>query len=496
VGEGYYFQTEHSTAVYAGALPLLLLGVLLLSPGDRRRESFAALLLAGLGLLFCFRTPLIALAQHLPGLAVSRPDRAAFLWCSGLAIVTGLAADRLASPEGPGLKRWSNVLAVFVGMAAALFAAAVSVAGDRLLPPAVATHLGSDVVRTSGIAALAAVAAALAAVFLRMRGTLGARAFLAAVLVLILADVGGHATRFNVMQPKESIFRLPRRGGSLEFLQERREAEGPFRVMAYEPKRSPFGGVLPPSVGSLYAIEDLRGFDSINTSAIREVLEAIDPGIIVERRGNFRGVTEAEAFTSPLLDLLNVRYVLSGPVGALPGLAAVHASDLVVHRNPGALPRAFLVDQVRQVADPFARLQDMSASSFRPDLWAYSEVPIDGLEPSRDGSPPGTARILEYLPERVEVEVGATRRALLVLGDAWYPGWKASVDGDERPIHRVDHVLRGVVVEPEDREVVFEYEPRSFRLGVGSSLAGLGALGIGAFLLARSGRRLRPAEAR
>ncbi|MGQ0722357.1 MAG: hypothetical protein ACT4PE_12415 [Candidatus Eiseniibacteriota bacterium] len=486
VAGGYYFQTEHSTAVYVGALPLLLPAVLLLSPGDRRRETLAALLLAGLGLLFCLWTPLTALALHLPGLAVSRPDRGTFLWCTGMALVTGLAADRLASAEGPGLRRWANTLAVFAGTCAALVAATLSVAGPRLMPPMVVAHLGEPAVRAAAVQALASFAVALAILFLRARGTIGSRTFLLATLAFVLADVGRHASVFNVMQPESSIFRPAQPGGSLEFLRARRDDEGPFRIMAYEPRRSPFGGVLPPSVGAVYDVEDVRGFDSINTAAIREVLEAIDPGIIVERRGNFRGVTEAAAFALPLLDLLNVRYVLAErSAGALPGLEAVHASDLAVHRNPGALPRAFLVGEVRVVEEPAALLAAMAAPSFRPDLWAYSAVPIDGPEPL-GGVSPGTARVLRHLPERVAVEVQADRPALLVLADSWYPGWKASVAGRERPIHRVDHIFRGVVVGPEDREVNFEYRPASFRLGAALSLAGLALLALGSWLVSRT----------
>jgi hypothetical protein len=490
VGDGYYFQTEHSTAVYVGALPLLLPGVLLLSPGDRRRETLAALLTAAFGLVFSLWTPLTALALHLPGLSVSRPDRGTFLWCTGMAVVTGLALDRLASAEGPGLRRWSNTLAVFLGALVTSFAAAMLLVGDRLLPREVTAQLGAGAVRGAAAGALAVAAAALALVFLRARGSIGARVFLLAALGFAAADVGRHAWAFNVMQPEESIFRPPQPGGSLEFLQRRRESEGPFRIVAYEPRRSPFGGVLPPSVGAIYEVEDVRGFDSINTAAIREVLEAVDPGMIVERRGNFRGVTRPEAFSLPLLDLLNVRYVLAErSAGALPGLEPAHASDLAVHENPDALPRAFLVDEIRVVEEPAEVLRAMAAPSFRPDLWAYSEVPIDGPAPDSRGSTPGAARVREHRPERVVVEVAADRPALLILADAWYPGWKASVAGRERPIHRVDHILRGVVVGPEDREVLFEYRPASFQLGATLSIAGLGALGVGALLLSRRGRR-------
>ncbi|HMB69719.1 MAG TPA: hypothetical protein VKU85_10425, partial [bacterium] len=290
VGSGYYFQTERSTALYVGVLPLLLAAVVLLAPGDHRREAAAALALALLGLLFCFRTPLTGLAAHLPGLAFSRPDRATFVWCTGAALLAGLGADRLASREGPGPQRTSNAAAVLVGSVAVLFAAAVSLLGDRLLPAELVRYVGAGTVRAAGLLGMVLAGLATALVVLRSRAALTGGAFLAAALFLTGVDLGRYAERRNVMQPKESIFRAPSPGGSLEFLQARREAEGPFRVLSYEPRRTPFGGVMPPSTGAVYGVEDVLGFDSINLDRYRELMEAIDPAIVV-KRGNFRGVT-------------------------------------------------------------------------------------------------------------------------------------------------------------------------------------------------------------
>ncbi|NNE43962.1 MAG: YfhO family protein, partial [Gemmatimonadetes bacterium] len=324
-------------------------------------------------------------------------------------------------------------------------------------------------------------------VYLRARGRLGPALLGAAAVALLAADLGLYASRLNLMQPRESIFRPAPAGRSLDFLADRRAAEGPFRVLSFEPRRGPFSGLMPPSTGALYGIEDVLGFDSINLARYRELMEALDPAIVV-KRGNFRGAQNPQVFTLPLVDLLNVRYVMAGPVGQLPGLRRVHRSDLEIHENPDALARAFLVPEVRVEPDPAATVRAMALPSFRPDLWAYSESSIlQDLEhrTERPGPPapssPGTAR---YLPgnERVEVEIAPERTALLVVTDCWYPGWKAFVDGAERPIHRVDHTFRGVVVHPGDRRVVFEYHPASFRHGTMLSLSALVLLGLGAWL--------------
>lgn len=113
----------------------------------------------------------------------------------------------------------------------------------------------------------------------------------------------------------------------------------------------------------------------------------------------------------------------------------------------------------------------------------------DGGSPgagSERPSGPGSARIVEDSGERVAVEVAPEEPAFLVLADTWYPGWQASVDGEETRIWRANYFFRAVRVEPEDRTVVFRFRPRSFEVGRGVSLGALVLL-----LLVTSGWRLR-----
>ncbi len=67
---------------------------------------------------------------------------------------------------------------------------------------------------------------------------------------------------------------------------------------------------------------------------------------------------------------------------------------------------------------------------------------------------------------------------LLVLGDTYYPGWKAYVDGKKTPIYPTDVALRSVYLEPGEHEVKFVYSPGSFKVGVLVSVLSLLALGV------------------
>jgi uncharacterized membrane protein YfhO len=72
--------------------------------------------------------------------------------------------------------------------------------------------------------------------------------------------------------------------------------------------------------------------------------------------------------------------------------------------------------------------------------------------------------------------VRARRAGLLVLTDVWFPGWKATVDGRDVPIERVDYLLRGVRVPAGAHRVEFRYEPASFTAGWIISLVALMAI--------------------
>jgi uncharacterized membrane protein YfhO len=69
---------------------------------------------------------------------------------------------------------------------------------------------------------------------------------------------------------------------------------------------------------------------------------------------------------------------------------------------------------------------------------------------------------------------------VLVVSDAWYPGWSATVDGKPAPLLRADYALVGVAL-PAGRHVVeLRFASRPTRAGLALSLLGvIGALALG-----------------
>jgi uncharacterized membrane protein YfhO len=92
----------------------------------------------------------------------------------------------------------------------------------------------------------------------------------------------------------------------------------------------------------------------------------------------------------------------------------------------------------------------------------------------------------------VAIRAVARRPGILVLTDAFFPGWKATVDGKPAHIYRINYLLRGVRLDTGVQRVEFRYQPASWRLGRSLSAVALVIL----FAMALIGWRRREAPKR
>lgn len=145
----------------------------------------------------------------------------------------------------------------------------------------------------------------------------------------------------------------------------------------------------------------------------------------------------------------------------------VHSGDVKIYENLDVLPRAFIVPRARAYSDDAAALIAMQDPAFEPAQVAA----LSGTPAGQDGALPATANILSYQPERIVIETSSASAGWLVLTDAWYPGWRATIDGAPVEIARADVLFRAVPLPAGSHRVEFTYHPLSFRAGVAISVA-------------------------
>jgi len=167
----------------------------------------------------------------------------------------------------------------------------------------------------------------------------------------------------------------------------------------------------------------------------------------------------------------------------------IHSGDVKIYENRDALPRAFVIADWQWQPDTAAAVTAMSAPGFDPARTAVLVGDGNTPSPQPQMRPAQTiATIVAYTPERVAVRVSGDG-GLLVLSDAHYPGWTATLDGAPMPIFAADGLFRGVFVPAGEHEVVFTFRPRSVRAGAAVSLLGAGGVVIGGGALVRRKRK-------
>jgi hypothetical protein len=176
-----------------------------------------------------------------------------------------------------------------------------------------------------------------------------------------------------------------------------------------------------------------------------------------------------------LLDAGGASYAISEQdriLAARPWKLAGVAPGILVYENPRPLPRVWMPSEVIQLTPPTIKTAIQSSRlpdgrEYRPEAMALIEEP----PPFKIASPDPNARATLTHAENTTVEIHTESRqpGFVVLGDAYYPGWKVLVNGNPAPLFVANYIQRGVFL-PAGRNVVrMDFRPVVFYAGVGIS---------------------------
>ncbi|HKW98883.1 MAG TPA: YfhO family protein [Bryobacteraceae bacterium] len=218
------------------------------------------------------------------------------------------------------------------------------------------------------------------------------------------------------------------------------------------------------SAAMLFEIPDANGNDPFALERYMQVrLSFVANGA---RWGRYYQVADAH---SPVLGLLNVRYLLSRkPVEGLAKVEDIPGSN--VYENPSALPRFFLVDRIERVHDMAQALALLRSAQFQPREVAVVEG-APAFASHQDASVLPPVRVLRYEPRAIELETNAPHAAYLVTSEADYPGWRAWIDGSQQPIFTTNVAFRGLPVPAGRHRIEMRFAPPVWRGAMISGIA-------------------------
>ncbi|MEW6280266.1 MAG: YfhO family protein, partial [Candidatus Eremiobacterota bacterium] len=466
---------------FCGVVPLLLAGVAATRSGLGRTCFWTAVVL-----LILPATPLYGLLYPLPGFNRVIATRILFLFGFFISLAGGFGLDALRGRSA----RAVGILALLLAVGLAFGVARV----QRLPEASVEEWMARGAVRLpdrdlflDDASYRAAVRAGFRrnyawtnpSVWLPLMALALAAAALASqrrslLLALAAVELMGFAWRFNPAVDRRLVYPVT---PPLEFL---RQNAGLDRVLG-------LSTVKPNSLLPLQ-LQDVGGYDSFypRSTALtmsQLLLGRVDPGRFLPAQVfGFRR-------TSPLVDLLGVRYVVAYPQDELPGYRLVLQAPLKIYENPNRIPRAFVVGPHRLVAGPAEAAALLDAGQVDPRQVVLLEEDPGVL---RDGS--GSAEIVHYGLNRVRLDARTSDPAWLVFTDAFAPGWRALVDGRPARIWRADGMFRAVELPEGSSRVEFVYIPPSLGVGLWLGLASLVGILVAATRKATSSEVAGPEE--
>jgi hypothetical protein len=214
--------------------------------------------------------------------------------------------------------------------------------------------------------------------------------------------------------------------------------------------------------GTLFEIEDMLGYNPVQLPRYWAYIRATNP-LPVYYNASVVNVPSLED-----VRLFGVRYLIA-PVGVPPTIPTdgtiARDSDFALLQVSGWEPRVSVVPRWIVAADPPDALHAVLAPGFDPANQAVLEQDPE-LGPGSPTALPGTATYAEPSPESVTISVDATAPSIVVIRNAYFAEWSATVDGVPAPVLPTDFLMQGIPVGQGHHDIRLTYEDRAVTLGI------------------------------
>jgi hypothetical protein len=150
------------------------------------------------------------------------------------------------------------------------------------------------------------------------------------------------------------------------------------------------------------------------------------------------------------------------------------------------------------VPDPLPRIYAVGVGRLVGPDAGYRALAADGFDVRREvllaegplvasASFSAQLRVLESRPDRLRVGAAFQAPGYLVVTDAYYPGWKASIDGQPATVQRANVGFRAVQVPAGSHVLEMVYRPAAVSVGFAISALAL-VLAVAVIALRRAPR--------
>jgi hypothetical protein len=240
------------------------------------------------------------------------------------------------------------------------------------------------------------------------------------------------------------------------------DQSGPFRVVGLQWN---FMG----DYSAVYELEDIRSCAPLSNGEYMDLIRSF-PG--VKFNGDWMMEVADPVRAQPLLNLLNVKYLLAPPDASLRGqldYRLTERSDFGVLENLQVWPRAFFSDKVVSIA---------SREAFSNQLLTHGEQPFVALTREEIEKQPGLQQLettnqavispatnYRLLPNSTEFDIHAPSAGMVCLTEGQAKDFTALANNEPEKVLTVNRAFKGIYLgQPGDYHIKFIYRPRHWRL--------------------------------
>ncbi len=426
---------------YLGVIPLVLAFYAIFWWRDKKTIFFS--LLALLTLSFALPTPWAKLPYQLriPLVATSQPTRLLFIVDFCLAVLAAFGLNALLK-QRIALKKIILALMPFFLLYGLLW---LFVLGAKQIWPEASWIANLAVSKRNLILPTGLFIAGGVLIISLTFKRIPQKIIFFLILTLIVFDLLRFGWKFTPFTKEEWVFPTTE---TIEFL---KADEDIFRFMTTDRR------LFAPNFSLPYKLQTVEGYDPLYLTRYAELIAASERGEPnISPPFGYNRIITPHNFQSPIIDLLNVKYVLALTDLDSPKLELVFQEGQTrVYENKNVFPRAFMVYDYQLAKNK----QEVIDLLMKTEIDLTKTVVLEELPQGFDlieGE--NEVTIKDYQENQVVVNVKTNQKGILILTDSFYPGWQATINGGQTKIYLVNYNFRGIIVPKGTHEVRFKYE--------------------------------------
>jgi len=426
---------------YIGLIPMVILFAYILS-AKLSKAVFFLLMTIG-SLLLALPTPLsnALMILKVPVLSSSSPARIICIISFSLAIIAGFGVDYLL--ENISLKNKKLLSFFFGALALFLLVCGYGFVFNKIIFRNILLALGLYLLFLISLLSIMIIK-------FKYKKLL----FSLVITVLVFADLFYFWNKFNPFTKGNNFY------PSIKIVNFLKQNAGIYRVY----------GLLDDDLNLAFNIQTTTGYDSLNIINYQELLSASKDGKInLSTRVTGEKIKTRGKFSKKLLDLLSVKYVVSGksdlysfPTWEYPDSFKLvwEDSQYRVYENLMLSPRYFLTQDYKTVSRKEFLKQTLNEKDTKTIILtdpiyfeANKAINNDKVELTR------------FSNNKKEFNIKTDSGSLLFLSDAYLSGWQAFLDNKKINIFKANYAFQAVQVPAGSHSLKFIYKPATFVVG-------------------------------